>query len=80
MDCYIVVDERGEENGLEVVYRVVVFQDYQERIRDADGKPVYVGAVVIEYQDYATFIPLQVCKGVDVVIGGVMGYHPFQRL
>ena len=51
MDCYIVVDERGEENGLEVVYRVVVFQDYQERIRDAGGKPVYVGAVVIEYQD-----------------------------
>ena len=49
MDCYIVVDERGEENGLEVVYRVVVFQDYQERIRDAGGKPVYVGAVVIEY-------------------------------
>ena len=75
MDCYIVVDERGEENGLEVVYRVVVFPDYQERIRDADGKPVYVGAVVIEYQDYATFIPLQVCEGVDVVIGGGIGFH-----
>ena len=57
------------------MYRVVVFQDYQERIRGAGGKPVYVGAVVIEYQDYATFIPLQVCEGVDVVIGGGIGFH-----
>ena len=54
--------------ALEIIY-------YQERIRDAGGKPVYVGAVVIEYQDYATFIPLQVCEGVDVVMGGVMGYY-----
>lgn len=75
MDCYIDVDETADENGLEVEYRVVVFLDYQERIRDASGKPVYVGAVVIEYQDYALFIPLQVCEGVDVMMGGVIGFH-----
>jgi len=75
MDCYIVVDETADENGLEVAYRVVVFPDYQERIRDADGKPVYVGAVVVEYQDYAIFIPLRVCEGVDVVMGGGIGFH-----
>ena len=43
------------------------------------GMPVanryMTGAVVIEYQDYATFIPLQVCEGVDVMMGGVMGYY-----
>ena len=74
MDCYINVDERAD-NGLEVEYRVVVFPDYKERIKDAGGQPENVGAIVLEHQDFEMFIPMKVCEGVDVMMVGYVGFH-----
>ena len=74
MDCYIDVDERAD-GGAEVEYRVVVFPDYKDRIKDAGGQPVYIGAIVLEPQNFELFIPVKVCEGVDVMMGGPVGFH-----
>ena len=74
-DCMIVVDERDRLDGKICPYRVVVFPDYKERIRDAGEEPVYVAAIVLEHGGIATFIPIVVQEGVDMIGIGYCGHH-----
>lgn len=75
MDCEIVVDETEDPDGLVCEYRVVVYPDYRDRIREADGCAVDVAAVVFKLKTYTFFMPIRVCEGVDVLMSGPLGYH-----
>ena len=74
-DCRIVVDETDQPGGVVCEYRVTVFPDYLDRIREADGHPAYVAAVVTERGNRATFIPVMVTEGVDYIGIGACGHH-----
>lgn len=75
MDCEIVVDETEDPDGVVCKYRVVIFPDYQERITEAVGDTVYVGAVIAFLNGYTFFMPIGVCEGVNVMMTGPFGYH-----
>ena len=75
MDCEIVVDETDEPNGVICSYRVVVFPDYRERIESTSDEPVDVGALILDMRGYTFIMPLSVCKGIDTVMAGPVGYH-----
>lgn len=74
-DCRIIVDETDLPDGQICEYRVVVFPDYQDRIKAADGDPADVGAIVMEFGSRATFIPIIVTEGMDYIGIGSCGYH-----
>lgn len=77
LDCAITVDERDKDNekGQVCDYRVVVFEDYQERIKKADGDATEVGAVVITKNGRSMFIPMMVCEGMDTIMIGEIGWN-----
>lgn len=77
LDCAITVDERDKDkvNGQVCDYRVVVFEDYQERIKEANGDAADVGAVVITHGNRTMFIPMMVCEGIDTIMIGEIGWH-----
>ena len=75
MDCEIVVDETEDPDGLVCEYRIVIFPDYQDRIRENDGGSVEVGAYVFKLKGYTFFNPICVCEGLDVLMSGPFGYH-----
>ena len=75
LDCEIVVDETSDPGGVLYEYRVVVFTDYQERIRESRGVPVQVGASVYKLNGFTFFTPICVCEGVDVLMNDLTGYH-----
>ena len=75
MDCEIVVDETDEPNGVVVPYRVVIFPDYRERIEASDDDVVDVGALVMDLKGRDFIMPISVCKGVDTIMTGPLGYH-----
>ena len=80
-DCRITVDERDQENGTVCRYRVVIFEDYEERIRTSeDDGPVMVGAVVPEYvTGNHLFIPIMVVPGFDNILMGFVGYEVYNE-
>lgn len=73
MDCEIEVNENGRPDmygfGQRCLYRVTVFDDYEDRITFAPEEgAVFVGAITYEVaQDSYLIIPLMVAKGVDVM-------------
>lgn len=74
-DCKIIVDETDQPGGLICEYRVTVFPDYQDRIREAEGLPAYVAAIVLEQGGRSTFIPIMVTEGVDYIGIGACSHH-----
>lgn len=75
MDCEIVVDETDEPDGVVCSYRVVVFPDYRERIEASDDDTADVGALVMDIKGYDFVMPISVCKGIDTILTGPLGYR-----
>lgn len=77
LDCAITVDERDKDkvNGQVCDYRVVVFEDYRERLKEANGDAIEVGAVVITKNSRSMLIPMMVCEGIDTILIGEIGWH-----
>ena len=78
LDCEITVDERDKPFGRVVTYRVVIYPDYIERIKNSGDEPADVGAVVMEFMNHKIFIPILVFSGVDFVLMancGVIGNY-----
>ena len=78
LDCEITVDERDKPFGQLVTYRVVIYPDYIERIKNSGDEPADVGAVVTEFMGHKFFIPILVFYGVDFVLMsncGVIGNY-----
>ena len=78
LDCEITVDERDKPFGRVVTYRVVIYPDYIERIKNSGDEPADVGAVVMEFINHKIFIPILVFSGVDFVLMancGVIGNY-----
>ena len=79
LDCNITVDER-DIGGVECKSRVVVFQDYAEKINESDeNDPINVGAVVIPVKTESVFYgqivcPFYVIRGVDSLLTGRFGW------
>jgi len=76
-DVRIVVDERKHPDGVVTSYRVVIFDDYAERVKLADeNTPQMVGAT-IEYigNEPKIIYPINILKGVDIVLGGALGHR-----
>lgn len=68
MDCKISVDER-EIGGVNCSYRVIIFEDYAEKIKSADMDDVImVGAAIIPIMGSGDIIiPINVVNGVDSI-------------
>lgn len=78
LDCEITVDERDKPFGRLVTYRVVIYPDYIDRIKNSGDEPADVGAVVTEFMGHKFFIPILVFYGVDFVLMsncGVIGNY-----
>ena len=78
LDCEITVDERDKPFGRVVTYRVVIYPDYIERIKNSGDEPADVGDVVMEFMNHKIFIPILVFSGVDFVLMancGVIGNY-----
>lgn len=78
LDCEITVDEREKPFGQLVTYRIVIYPDYIERIKNSGDDPADVGAVVIEFMGHKFFIPILVFSGIDHVLMsncGVIGNY-----
>ena len=78
LDCEITVDERDKPFGRLVTYRVVIYPDYIDRIKNSGNEPADVGAVVVEFMNHKIFIPILVFSGVDFVLMancGVIGNY-----
>jgi hypothetical protein len=75
-DVRIIVDERGSKDwgdaGMVVSYRVVIFEDYQKLVDEADDKgQTYVGAVIDETMvglGFEYFIPFSIIHGFHSII------------
>ncbi len=79
LDCKIVVDERDMPGGVVCQYRVVVFQDYKERIKESGECEACVAAIVIEKGKYTAFFPIVVQEGMDMICMGRCGQHGMPR-
>ena len=81
LDCDITVDERDvdKENGRVCSARVVVFEDYRDRIKNAGGSLACVGAVVTVQGDQTSFVPMMVCEGVDSIMLSDYGWHNISK-
>lgn len=78
LDCEITVDEREKPFSQLVTYRIVIYPDYIERIKNSVDDPADVGAVVIEFMGHKFFIPILVFSGIDHVLMsncGVIGNY-----
>lgn len=73
MDCEIAVDESDLPNGSLFTYRVVIFSDYTERLKNSGDEPVYVGAIVFNVFGMTCFQPIIVIAGVDRTLMGNCG-------
>lgn len=74
-DCRIVVDERDLPDGVICQYRVVVFTDYRERIKESGDTGALVAAIVMDVGKYTSFYPIIVQEGVDWICLGKCGQH-----
>jgi hypothetical protein len=83
LDCKIIVDER-DIGGIECKSRVVIFQDYEERIRQSGENDITnVGAVVFPMETKtavygAITCPLYVVRGFDSILFGKFGWIGLQ--
>lgn len=68
MDCKISVDERGI-GGINCSYRVVIFEDYAEKIKSShENDVILVGAVIIPASKSGDIIiPINIVHGVDFI-------------
>lgn len=78
LDCVINIDEREIQNGRIVKYRVVIFDEYKEKVdfalKNTISSPFIVGAVILLDETFddkpAIFIPIVVVCGVGALAGG----------
>lgn len=75
LDCNIEVDERDLPDGLMCSFRVVVFPDYQERLKEERGDGAIVGALVYYLSQYPFFIPIVASRNSKVLMCRGVGYH-----
>ena len=68
-----------KENGRVCSARVVVFEDYRDRIKNAGGSLACVGAVVTVQGDQTSFVPMMVCEGVDSIMLSDYGWHNISK-
>lgn len=79
LDCNITVDER-EIGGVLCEYRVVVFKDYEEIVKNATENDVSnVGALILFARTDSgycgkTVLPFYIVRGVDSLISGNVGW------
>lgn len=79
LDCNITVDERGI-GGVLCEYRVVVFKDYEEIVKNATENDVSnVGALILLARTESgycgkTVLPFYIVRGVDSLISGNVGW------
>lgn len=80
MDVEISVDER-KQGGIVVNYRVVIFDNYKEKLDSEDIETV--GAVIIPVQGITEIIiPIRILNGFDSILNGSIGFRnmtKFQR-
>lgn len=75
-DCRIVVDETDLPDGKVCEFRIVIFPDYRERIKESAGGPAIVGAIIPEGKGGRTlFIPVVVTEGLDFISISACGHH-----
>jgi hypothetical protein len=79
LDVKVSIDETMCENGRMINFRVVIYNDYAEKIRKAtDDEVIEVGAVVYELglpNHAALIMPIKVVRGVDVLLSDDSGYR-----
>lgn len=79
LDCQVSVDARRTKKDPFFSFRVVIFEDYQERIRKTKGDVTVVGATVGESQGLNLCIPIGVREGADTLLCGPMGWQSMSR-
>ena len=76
LDCRIIIDERKDYPGGGILeYRVVVFEDFVDRIQNSKYEDTIVGAVIhIQKTGHKMIMPIIAVKGVAYIASGPLGH------